>query len=108
MNALLAATLTNAHSLAWRRRYGTEFRALLEELPATPAVVASASGSALSSRAPALAMIGAFALAIAVLAFGPAASDRQTATVQTRALHPAHVACANKVAFVANDGANVC
>ena len=38
-----------------------EGAALLEELPATPDVVASATGSAFSSHAPALATVGAFA-----------------------------------------------
>jgi len=38
---------------------------LLEELPATPDVVASAATSALSSRLPALVAVGALALATA-------------------------------------------
>ena len=79
MNARLATLLTDAHAARWRRRYGTEFCALLEDLPATPAIVGSAAASALTSRAPALAALGAFALAAAILALGPAASDRRTA-----------------------------
>jgi hypothetical protein len=37
MNVRLAALLTGAHAAGWRRRYGAEFCALLEDLPATPA-----------------------------------------------------------------------
>lgn len=86
MNGRLAALLTAVHAPAWRRRYGTEFCALLADLPATPSVVANASASAFSSQGPAIATIGAFALAAAILAFGPVASDRRTATAQI----PAH------------------
>lgn len=115
MNARLAAVLTALHAPGWRRRYGAEFHALLEELPATPDIVVSATGSALSSRAPALVTIGAFALAAAVLALGPAASDdRRTVTMQPRvpypaahgwtSAHPASVACTSNVAQIASDG----
>ena len=107
MNARLAALLTRAHAPAWQRRYGTEFCALLEELPATPGTVASATGSALFSQVPALATIAAFVLAAAVLAFGPVASDRRpTITVQPP---PPHVACdTNNVANIAPDGSVRC
>jgi hypothetical protein len=114
VNARLAAMLTALHAPGWRRRYGVEFHALLEELPATPDVVASATGSAFSSRAPALVTIGAFALAAAVLALGPAASDRRTVTMHQHApypaphswpsTHPASVACTTNVAQIASDG----
>jgi hypothetical protein len=114
VNARLAALLTALHAPGWRRRYGTEFHALLEELPATPDIVASATGSAFSSHAPALATVGAFALAAAVLALGPAASDRRTVTMHQRApyraphswpsAHPANVACTTNVAQIASDG----
>jgi hypothetical protein len=114
VNARLAALLTALHAPGWRRRYGTEFHALLEELPATPDVVASATGSAFSSRAPGLATIGAFALAAAVLALGPAASDRRTVTMHQRAPYraphgwpgtgPANVACTTNLAQVVSDG----
>jgi hypothetical protein len=80
MNARLAALLTAAHAPGWRRRYGAEFCALLEELPGTPAVIASATASALSTHGSVLVTAGAFALAAAVLALGPAASDRRTVT----------------------------
>jgi hypothetical protein len=89
MNARLAALLTAVHAPAWRRRYGDEFCALLEELPATPAVVASATGSAFATRVPLLATIGAFALAAAVLLFGPVASDRRAPTAQLGTPRPA-------------------
>ncbi len=107
MNPRLAAFLTRAHAPAWRRRYGDEFCALLEELPATPETVASATTSAIFSQAPALVAIAAFALAAAVLALGPAASDRQPViTVQTP---PPRVACdTNNVANIAPDGSVRC
>jgi len=89
MNARLAALLTAAHAPAWRRRYGVEFCALLEELPPTPPVIASATASALSTHASLLVTAGAFALAAAVLALGPAASDRRTVTAHAQ---PAHAA----------------
>ena len=116
MNARLAALLTGAHAPRWRRRYGAEFCALLEDLPATPAILTSASVSALTSRGPALAAIGAFALAAAVLAFGPAASDRPAIAVQSHALHglktgmlpSARSACDDAVAYVAPDGTIRC
>jgi hypothetical protein len=90
MNARLASLLTAAHAPAWRRRYGLEFRVLLEELPATPATVVSVAGSAFVSQGPALVTIGAFALAAAVLALGPAASDRDVPTAQMHARPAAH------------------
>jgi hypothetical protein len=104
MNARLAVLLTEAHAPAWRRRYGAEFCALLEDLPATPAVLASATTSALASRSPAPAAIGAFVLAAALLALGPAASDHRS--VATHAL-PAHVSklTVPSVSNVACDGA---
>jgi hypothetical protein len=118
VNARLAALLTAAHAPGWRRRYGPEFHALLEELPSTPAVVASAGSSALASHGPALATIGAFMLAAAVLALGPAASDRRVEAVQSRSpwpaphswpgSRPAHVACVNDVETVATDGSTRC
>lgn len=118
MNARLAALLTALHAPGWRRRYGAEFHALLEELPASPEVVASATSSALSSRAPALAALGAFALAAAVLALGPAASDRRTVTMHPHAPYPAphrwpgarpaSVACTNNGAQLASDGSARC
>ena len=115
MNARLAALLTRAHASAWRRRYGAEFCALLEDLPATPATVASAATSALTSRAPLLIAVGAGALAIATLALGPVASDRRAIAVHARYHHlPAakswsgSVACGVTVAYVAPDGSIRC
>ncbi len=87
MNARLAAMLTAAHAPGWRRRYGVEFCALLEELPATPPVIASATASALGTHGSLLVTAGAFALAAAVLALGPAASDRRTVTAHTQSAH---------------------
>jgi hypothetical protein len=89
MNARLAAFLTDAHAASWRRRYGAEFCALLEDLPATPAVLGSAAASALNSQGPALAALGAFALAAAILALGPAASDCRTAGAHVPLAKPA-------------------
>lgn len=113
MNARLAALLTSAHAPGWRRRYGAEFCALLEDLPATPAAIASASASALVSRASLLVAIGACVLAIATLALGPVASDRHAIAV--RAPHApaaktwtASVACHSPVAYVAPDGSVRC
>lgn len=87
MNARLAALLTRAHTRAWQRRYGVEFCALLEELPASPPILASAVTSAISSQGPALVAIGAFALAAAVLALGPAASDRRLEAAHGPVMH---------------------
>jgi hypothetical protein len=50
MSPWLAEVLTRAHAPAWRCRYGDEFRALLQELPGTPATIASAVWSAFRSR----------------------------------------------------------
>lgn len=116
MNARLAAMLTRAHARAWQRRYGVEFCALLEELPASPPVVASAMASALSSQTPAFVAIGAFALAAAILALGPAASDRRMEAAHGPMLHitkpgmswNANPACATDVADVGPDGSIRC
>jgi hypothetical protein len=96
MNARLAALLTAAHAPGWRRRYGVEFCALLEELPATPPVIASATGSALCTHGSLLVTAGAFALAAAVLALGPAASDHRTVTAHAQ---PAHAASKRTVSW---------
>jgi hypothetical protein len=116
VNARLAAALTAVHAPAWRRRYGDEFCALLEELPANPYVLVSAGGSALATRVPVLATIGAFALAAAVLLLGPAASDRRAPTAQMHAPRPAvhpwgrtgQVACGSTAVAVASDGTARC
>lgn len=120
MNARLAVLLTAAHAPAWRRRYGAEFHALLEDLPATPAVLASATASAVASRAPALAALGAFALAAALLALGPAASDHRTVAAHASPGHMSklsvlpgsatgsNVACDGTVAHVASAGSLRC
>ncbi len=116
MNARLAAMLTGAHARTWQRRYGVEFCALLEELPASPAVVASAMASAISSQAPAFVAIGAFALAAAILALGPAASDRPLRQASHGPVHlakpgmswNANSACATDVAYVGPDGSILC
>ncbi len=106
MNARLAALLTAAHAPRWRRRYGVEFHALLEELPATPAIVASAAASALTTRLPALAAAGALALAAAVLALIPVASDRRSEMAQ--APWPAGLTCRYVLAHTAPDGSIRC
>jgi hypothetical protein len=113
VNARLAAMLTGAHAPAWRRRYGAEFRALLQDLPATPAIVASATTSALASQAPLLLAAGACALAMATVAVGPVASDRHAVTAHATHAPPAKpwsagVACGPAVANVAPDGSVRC
>jgi hypothetical protein len=89
LNVRLAALLTLAYAPAWRRRCGTEFCALLEELPPTPSVVASATTSAFSTHTSALVAIGACLL-------GVAASARQPVPRSAKPLlaHVTHVACA--------------
>jgi len=57
----LAGALVCLHSRSWRDRYGDEFSALLQDLPANPGIVADALLSAARSRAR-----QAFAAAIAV------------------------------------------
>ncbi len=70
MNSRLAGWLTRAHGARWRRRFGAEFCALLEELPANPATLADAGLSALRSRGNgARAIAAGAALAGALLAF---------------------------------------
>jgi len=116
MNARLAAMLTGAHARTWQRRYGVEFCALLEELPASPPVVTSAMVSAISSQAPAMVAIGAFALAAAILALGPAASDRRLEAAHGPALHltkpgvswNANSTCVTDVAYAGPDGSMRC
>jgi hypothetical protein len=116
MNARLALLLTEAHAPAWRRRYGAEFCALLEDLPATPGVLASATTSAFASRSRALAALGAFALAAALLALGPAASDHNTVaahaspphTIKATTLPNSNAPCDGTIAHVATAGAIRC
>jgi hypothetical protein len=76
VNARLARLLTAAHAPHWRRRYGSEFRALLEDLPACPGVLVSALTSALGTHARSLAVLGGAALAAILVFFAAAASDR--------------------------------
>jgi hypothetical protein len=116
MNARLAAMLTGAHARAWQRRYGVEFCALLEELPASPPVVTSAMVSAISSQTPAMVAIAALALAAAILALGPSASDRRLEASHGPALRAtkpsvswnANSTCATDVAYVGSDGSIRC
>lgn len=51
MRPRLARLLTRAYPPAWRRRYGIEYAALLEDVPATPSAVADAVGTAVALRA---------------------------------------------------------
>lgn len=51
MKPRLARLLVRAYPPAWRRRYGTEYAALLEEVPATPTSIADALGTAITLRA---------------------------------------------------------
>jgi hypothetical protein len=51
MRPRLARLVARAYPPAWRRRYGAEYAALLEDLPATPSAVADAVGAAVALRA---------------------------------------------------------
>jgi len=51
MKPLLARLLIRAYPPAWRRRYGAEYAALLEDVPATPSAIADAVGAAVALRA---------------------------------------------------------
>jgi hypothetical protein len=53
MTPRLARLLMRAYPPAWRRRYGSEYAALLEEVPPTPSTIADAlrEGVALSAKA---------------------------------------------------------
>jgi hypothetical protein len=77
VNRRLAALLTRAHASSWRRRYGAEFYAVLEELPTDAPTVADAALSALRSRGRALVAAGAFAATASMLAIGMHHVDHQ-------------------------------
>jgi hypothetical protein len=51
MKPRLTRMLIRAYPGAWRRRYGTEYSALLEELPASPSAIADVVGAAMTIRA---------------------------------------------------------
>jgi hypothetical protein len=68
MSPQLAEFLVRLHGKRWRERYGTEFTALLVELPATPRTIADALWSALTSRGAEIAIV--FGALIACLAIG--------------------------------------
>jgi len=51
MRLRLARLPVRAYPPAWRRRYGTEYAALLEDVPTTPSAVADAVGAAVALRA---------------------------------------------------------
>ncbi len=95
MNARLAELLTAAHGPAWRRRYGSEFQALLLELPAHPRVVVDALGSAAGTRTGEFAFAGGVAIALLLVLFAataqralPVAAD-VAAAVEARVALPA-------------------
>jgi hypothetical protein len=90
VNARLATLLTAAHARGWRRRYGGEFCALLEDLPARPAVVLDALASALSTHTRVLAVIGGVAIAAALVFLTAVCADRRP--VAWTALLPAPIA----------------
>jgi hypothetical protein len=67
MKPRLADLLVRLHGRRWRERYGAEFRALLEEIPATPRSVGDALLSAIASRGRPLALAaGAVSSCIAI------------------------------------------
>jgi len=54
MKPRLARLLLRAYPPAWRRRYGSEYAALLEDVAPTPATIADAVGAGIAFRAKAL------------------------------------------------------
>ena len=54
MKPRLARVLIRAYPPAWRRRYGTEYAALLEDVAPTPATIADAVGAGIALRAKAV------------------------------------------------------
>jgi hypothetical protein len=54
MKPSLARLLIRAYPRAWRRRYGTEYSALLEDVPPTPSTIADAVGTGIALRAKAV------------------------------------------------------
>jgi hypothetical protein len=50
MKPRLARLLLRAYPPSWRHRYGPEYTALLEEVPATPATIANAVGAGIGLR----------------------------------------------------------
>lgn len=50
MRAPLARTLASLHAPEWRARYGSEFEALLVDLPASPFNLADVAASIVASR----------------------------------------------------------
>jgi hypothetical protein len=51
MRPRLARLLIRAYPPAWRRRYGTEYVALLEDVPPTPSTITDAVGAGIALRA---------------------------------------------------------
>jgi hypothetical protein len=51
MRPRLARLLIRAYPRSWRRRYGAEYAALLEDVPARPSAIADAVGAAVALRA---------------------------------------------------------
>jgi len=54
MTPWLARVLIRGYPPAWRRRYGTEYAALLEDVAPTPATIADAVGAGIALRAKAV------------------------------------------------------
>jgi hypothetical protein len=90
VNARLASLLTAAHARGWRRRYGGEFCALLEDLPARPAVIFDALASALRTHTRTLAVIGGVTIAATLVLLAVASANRRP--VEWTALLPAPIA----------------
>jgi hypothetical protein len=69
MSPRLADLLVRLHGSRWQERYGAEFRALLDDVPATPRVVFDAFRSAVISRAAPLALAAGALLSCAAIGY---------------------------------------
>jgi hypothetical protein len=89
MNRRLATLLTAAHARSWRRRYGGEFYALLQDMPARPAVVFDALLSAVRTQTRAVAVAGGVTIAAALVLLAVVYADRRPAA--STAMLPARI-----------------
>jgi hypothetical protein len=68
MKPAIARALTRLYSPSWRRRYGTEFEALLRDFPFTPAVLADVLPRAIATRGDVIALLAAIVLVVMTIA----------------------------------------
>jgi hypothetical protein len=93
VNVRLARAVVALYPASWRRRYGDELVALLEELPATPANVTDASLRAIPLRLRSMALVaGAAILAGLPMAAGVKHSQRSS-VARAESLLPGDTAC---------------